>query len=92
VILEAFAAGVPVLAFASGGIPEIVAHDVTGFLVEERSPHALASAIQGLLGEPRRMREIAERALAKTRGEFSLERYREQMLQAIEAEWRCART
>jgi len=85
VILEAFAAGVPVLAFASGGIPEIVEHDVTGFLVEERSPRALASAIQGLLREPHRMREVAECALAKACGEFSLARYQEEMLQAIEA-------
>ena len=85
VILEAFASGVPVLAFASGGIPEIVEHDVTGFLVEERSPRALASAIQGLLGEPRCMREVAEHALAKARGEFSLKRYQEEMLAAMEA-------
>jgi glycosyltransferase involved in cell wall biosynthesis len=85
VILEAFAGGVPVLAFASGGIPEIVEHDVTGFLVEERSPRALASAIHGLLGEPCLMREVAERALAKARGELSLARYQEEMLAAMEA-------
>lgn len=85
VILEAFAAGVPVLAFASGGIPEIVEHSVTGFLAGERSPTALASAMGGLLREPDRMREVAERALAKARGEFNLERYREQMLAAMES-------
>ena len=32
VILEAFAAGVPVIAFRSGGIPEVVDHDVDGLL------------------------------------------------------------
>ncbi|HTT66025.1 MAG TPA: glycosyltransferase family 4 protein [Bryobacteraceae bacterium] len=85
VILEAFAAGVPVIAFASGGIPEIVEHGVTGFLVEERSPKALAFAIQDLLREPDRLRAAAEKARAKARTDFSLERYRAQMVEAIEA-------
>jgi glycosyltransferase involved in cell wall biosynthesis len=85
VILEAFAAGVPVVAFASGGIPEIVEHGATGFLVEERSPKALALAIRNLLREPDRLRRAAGMARAKARSEFSLERYGQQMLQAIEA-------
>jgi len=85
VILEAFAAGVPVVAFASGGIPEIVEHGVTGFLVEEHSPEALAFAIRDLLRDPHRLREAAEKARAKARAEFSLERYRAEMIEAIEA-------
>jgi glycosyltransferase involved in cell wall biosynthesis len=85
VILEGFAAGVPVVAFASGGIPEIVEHGATGFLVEERSPKALAFAIRDVLREPERLREVAENARAKARTEFSLERYRAEMIEAIEA-------
>ena len=34
VILEAFSAGVPVLASATGGIPELIEHNRTGFLIE----------------------------------------------------------
>ncbi len=90
VILEAFAAGVPVVAFAVGGIPEIVEHGVTGFLVQERSPQALAAAIQDLLREPHRLREAAENARAKARTEFSLERYRAEMIEAITATATCA--
>lgn len=85
VILEAFAAGVPVVAFSSGGIPEIVEHGVTGFLVEEHSPKALALAIRDLLREPHRLREAAENARARARAEFSLERYRAEMMAAVEA-------
>jgi glycosyltransferase involved in cell wall biosynthesis len=85
VILEAFAAGVPVVAFASGGIPEMVEHGVTGFLVEQHSPKALATAITGLLGEPERLREASRMAREKARGEFSLEHYRAEIVAAIEA-------
>ena len=85
VILEAFAAGVPVLAFASGGIPEMIEPDVTGFLVEQRSAQALASAIGDLVREPSRLREVAERARASARARFSLERYRAEMMEAMEA-------
>jgi glycosyltransferase involved in cell wall biosynthesis len=85
VILEAFAAGVPVVAFASGGIPEIVEHGVTGFLVDERSPKALAFAMLDALEAPAWRREVAERALAKARTEFTLERYCAQTIDAIEA-------
>jgi glycosyltransferase involved in cell wall biosynthesis len=82
VILEGFAAGVPVMAFASGGIPEIVEHGVTGFLVEERSPKALAFAmLDALEAPPACAKWPNEGARAKARGEFSLERYRAQMIE-----------
>jgi glycosyltransferase involved in cell wall biosynthesis len=85
VILEAFAAGVPVIAFASGGIPEIVEHNVTGFLVEQRSHEALAAAMRQCLREPGRLREVAACARLKAGSEFSLERYRQQMLEAMQS-------
>jgi glycosyltransferase involved in cell wall biosynthesis len=85
VILEAFAAGVPLVAFASGGIPEIVEHGATGFLVEERSPKALAFAMLDALKSPGRRGEMAEKARAKARTEFTLEMYRAQMIETIEA-------
>jgi glycosyltransferase involved in cell wall biosynthesis len=85
VILEAFAAGVPVVAFASGGIPEILEHGVTGFLVEQHSARALAVAMQEALRQPQRLRQVAAAAQAKARGDFSLERYRKQIIEAIES-------
>jgi glycosyltransferase involved in cell wall biosynthesis len=85
VIMEAMAAGVPVVAFARGGIPEIVEHGVTGFLVQERSPKALALAMLDALESPVRRAEVADRARTRARAEFSLERYRAQTIAAIEA-------
>ena len=45
VMLEAMASGVPVVAFASGGIPQLVTHDVNGLLCEEKDVKTLAENI-----------------------------------------------
>lgn len=49
IVLESFAAGVPVVATAVGGTPELVEHERTGLLVPARDPAALAAAIVRLL-------------------------------------------
>jgi glycosyltransferase involved in cell wall biosynthesis len=49
VVLEAMAAGVPVVATAVGGIPECVLSGETGVLVPPRDSNALAEALVGLL-------------------------------------------
>ena len=63
VLLEAMAAGLPVVASAVGGIPEIVQPDVTGLLVPPADPQRLAGAISDLLADPQRtarMRRCAQ--------------------------------
>jgi glycosyltransferase involved in cell wall biosynthesis len=52
VVMEAFAAGVPVIGSRLGGIAELVDHDVNGLLIEPRSVQAWASAI-AMLSEDR---------------------------------------
>jgi len=49
---EASACGLAVLATHHGGLPEIVDHGTTGFLVAERDPQALAARLQALLQDP----------------------------------------
>jgi glycosyltransferase involved in cell wall biosynthesis len=48
-ILEAFSAGVPVIASDFGGLPEIVEHEVSGLLVRSRDPAAWRQAAERLL-------------------------------------------
>ena len=45
VLVEAMAAGTPVVASAVSGIPELVAHGVNGMLVPPEDPDALADAL-----------------------------------------------
>ncbi|MUV86838.1 glycosyltransferase [Natronomonas sp. CBA1123] len=58
VIYEAMAAKTPVLASNVGGIPEMVADGETGELLEPKDPDALAAAIDRLLDDPDRLREM----------------------------------
>jgi glycosyltransferase involved in cell wall biosynthesis len=51
-LLEAMAAGLPIVATRAGGIPEIATHEETALLVETRQPKAIAQAIQRLLEDP----------------------------------------
>ena len=64
-ILEAQAAGLPVVAGDSGGVGEIVAHGRTGALVRPRDAAALAAAIEPLLADPARRSRWSQNALAK---------------------------
>lgn len=45
-VCEAMSAGLPVIATARGGVPEIIEHDKTGWLIQEPTAKALAEMIQ----------------------------------------------
>jgi glycosyltransferase involved in cell wall biosynthesis len=83
VILEAYAARVPVVAFASGGIPEILHDGETGFLVEPPTAEALAAKLENLLNAPERLRDAAARAYAMWKEQFTVERYQREALAVI---------
>jgi glycosyltransferase involved in cell wall biosynthesis len=51
-LLEAQAAGLPVVAGASGGVPEVVRHEITGLTPPPGDAAAFAAAINTLLGDP----------------------------------------
>jgi len=83
VILEAFAAGLPVIAFGVGGIPEVVEHDIDGLLVQ--STGEMARETVALLGDPTRRAAMSAVARETWGRRFALERYHVEMIQALEA-------
>jgi glycosyltransferase involved in cell wall biosynthesis len=70
-LLDALAAGKPVVASAVGGIPEIVAHGETGLLVPPRSPTEIAAAILLLLSDDAYARSLAERGRSRVLASFT---------------------
>src|SRR6476661_3487807 len=71
-ILEAMAAGKPVVATAVGGIPEFVVPGETGLLVEAGNAAALADAIGSLLRDPERARQMGIRGRARVLAAFQM--------------------
>ena len=64
VLIEAGAAGLPVVATNVGGIPEIITHSATGLLVEPDDPRALADAMARVLGNNELAASLASRLRA----------------------------
>jgi len=73
-IVEAMAAGVPVLATMSEGACEIIDPDQTGRLVPLRDVDALAGAIDELLSDPHECQRLSANAQRAVRERFSLAR------------------
>jgi glycosyltransferase involved in cell wall biosynthesis len=80
-VLEAMAAGLPVVATAVGGTPEVVVEGETGLLVPPRNPMALADAMLKLLEDRRLAQAFGRAGRARVETHFSEER----MLQQLEA-------
>ena len=62
VILQAMAAGVPVVSTDVGGIRYLVEHDVSGLLVPKGDSAGLAAAMQAIVQNPERIASMGERA------------------------------
>jgi colanic acid/amylovoran biosynthesis glycosyltransferase len=62
VVIEAMAAGTPVIGSRHAGIAEAVEHERTGFLVPEQDPEALAGALRRLSDEPGLRRQLGQNA------------------------------
>jgi glycosyltransferase involved in cell wall biosynthesis len=85
VILEAFAAGVAVVAFASGAIPELIRNGETGLLLHQQTPQALADAMLAATAQPGMLNRIAARAHALWRERYTLRRFQSEVSEAVEA-------
>ncbi len=72
-VLDAMAAGVPVVGTEAGGMREMLEHGKNGLVVPVRDPRALAGAILSLLEDRGRARSLAEQAGRDVRERFSKE-------------------
>ena len=79
-VLEALAAGVPVVEPASGVFPELLEITGGGLLCEPNNVEALADAIGSLLLDPDKMRRLGEQGRAAVFENFNIEQTAEQMV------------
>jgi L-malate glycosyltransferase len=73
-LLESMAAGVPVVATAVGGNPEIVEDGVTGLLVPPQSPALLAAAVGRLLDSPQLAARLGAAGQRRIQRDFGCDR------------------
>jgi glycosyltransferase involved in cell wall biosynthesis len=77
VLLESMAHGIPVLATAVGGVPEVIAHEKTGLLHSAGDADVLASQILETLGNPVRASQLGEAGREFVKTNFSRERFKQ---------------
>jgi len=74
VFAEAQAMGTPVVSFRHGGIPEVVLHERTGLLAEERNVTDLATQLLRLLEDDPLWNRLSEQGVAMIRERFDIRR------------------
>ena len=72
VVVEAAATGLPVVGTRHGGIPEVVEDGVTGLLVPESDPAALAAALASLATSPTTREALGRAGAQRMRRDFDL--------------------
>jgi glycosyltransferase involved in cell wall biosynthesis len=72
--LEAMACGVPVVAYAVGGLAESIIDGVTGILVPPRDVRHLAASLRAVVGDEVRRMSYASAAVDRVRSRYTWER------------------
>lgn len=83
-IVEAMAAGVPVIAADVGGPSRIIEHGKSGFLVPTQDSSSIGEAVRALLSDPALHARIAGAARERAQREFDMKRVVQQVEQVYE--------
>ncbi len=71
-LLQAAAAGVPIVATRAGGIPEIVENGANGYLIDRGDIHAIMSRVTDLLSDPVKSKHFGTNGRMMVQSRFSI--------------------
>lgn len=83
-ILEAMAAGVPVVVTAAGGVADVVRDRDTGMLVTNHDPAAIADAIESVVADPVLRARVSRRARDEIETRFDIDRNIHQLVARLQ--------
>ncbi len=83
VLLEAMQHSLPIVSTFEGAIPDVVEDSVTGLLVPQKDPVALADKLEILIRNPEMRIRMGEAGRAKYEQEFTLERFERRMVEIL---------
>ncbi len=84
VTIEAMAMGLPVIAFETGGTPEIISNGVDGFLIKDISKYALAEKMLEVYKKKNKIGKIKLQAMVTIKNRFTADRQAEKIKEIIE--------
>ena len=87
VVLEAMAAGKPVVASRVGGIPEFVEDEVTGYLISPGDVDALVKRLKTLISDSDLRQEMGQKGAERMRHEHSAETMVNRIHQVYQRHW-----
>lgn len=72
-LLEGMAAGLPAIATAVGGAPDVIQHGKSGWLIDPQDPHDLKAALLALLSKPALRAALGRKGRERVEAQYSLE-------------------
>ncbi len=84
-LLEAMASGVPIVQPALGAFPEIVEISEGGIIYSPNTPEKLASALESVLNDPKKMEQLSQKAYESIGSKFDIHKHTREMIKVYEA-------
>src|SRR3989338_4840016 len=82
VVLEAMACGLPIVAFETGSIPELVEHKVNGYIAKYKDSDDLKTGLEYLLNlSPEEIEKMRQYSINKIQASFTIEKMADQYIE-----------
>ncbi len=75
VVLETMACGIPTIGFKTGGVPEMVTHNIHGWLAEQNSIQELVEGLNIAMHEPDKLKQWGQSSLEKCLSEYNPQKF-----------------